>query len=117
MTHDRNQRNFARELRQKMNAAETALWKCLRNRSHAHFKFRRQHPLGPYVADFWCPVAKVVVELDGASHRERQLQDAARDAWMAEQGILVVRFENCELEDDMDVVLNKINEICISRIV
>jgi very-short-patch-repair endonuclease len=116
MTHDREQRDFARELRRRMNAVESALWERLRNRRQCHFKFRRQHPLGPYVADFWCPVAKVVVELDGVTHRERKTRDEARDAWMSEQGVLVLRFENRELDESIETVLNRINETCRSRI-
>ena len=116
MTHNREQRDFARELRQRMNTAESALWERLRNRQRFHFKFRRQHPFGPYVADFWYPAAKIVIELDGITHRERKTQDEVRDAWMAEQGVMVVRIENHELEENMEAVLSKINEICTSRI-
>jgi len=115
MPRDRESHEFARHLRSEMNAAETALWQRLRGRRHHQWKFRRQHPLGPYVADFWCPAARVVVELDGASHQERTEIDAVRDKWMNEQKILVIRFRNRELEEDIEVVLKKINEICLAR--
>jgi very-short-patch-repair endonuclease len=66
--YDESSRDRARELRRSMNEAEKALWDYLRNRKRCRFKFRRQHPLGIYTADFWCAAAKVVVELDGLTH-------------------------------------------------
>lgn len=116
MRDEAERRDFARDLRQRMNEAEMWLWEWLRNRHQSRFKFRRQHPIGPYIADFWCATAKVVVELDGFTHRERQEEDRVRDAWMSEQGILVLRFRNAELEESLSRVLGKILAMCEARL-
>lgn len=115
MAHDRERRDFARRLRQQMNAVESALWDRLCDRRHGRFKFRRQHALGPYVADFWCPVARLVVELDGLSHRERVEEDKARDEWLDGRNIQVLRFMNSEVETNIESVLKKILEVCEVR--
>jgi len=78
----------ARELRRSMSLPEGLLWQQLRTRLGG-LKFRRQHPLGPYVADFYCPAARLVIEVDGESHRmgNRPRRDAYRDRWFGEQGM------------------------------
>jgi very-short-patch-repair endonuclease len=77
----------ARELRRSMSLPERLLWQALRERPGS-LKFRRQHPLGRYVLDFYCPAARLVVEVDGQSHGmgRRPEQDAVRDRWLTEQG-------------------------------
>lgn len=115
MPEDPERHDFARDLRQRMNEFEKALWDRLRDRKQRSFRFRRQHPLGPYTADFWCASVRVVVELDGFTHRERVEEDRRRDAWMAEQGILVLRFKNAELEVSVERVLVKIRAACEAR--
>ena len=71
------------------------MWKLLRDRRLNAFKFRRQMPIGPYVADFCCPALKLIIELDGGVHVLRTESDAARDAWLtAKAGFTVLRFEN-----------------------
>jgi very-short-patch-repair endonuclease len=84
-----------RRLRGEMTVAETMLWRCLRDRGIGA-KFRRQVPIGPYVADFVCVGAKLVVELDGPPHDspQQRLDDAGRDAWLSAQGWRVLRFPN-----------------------
>lgn len=84
---------FARYLRKTSTSSENYLWQLLRNRQRCGMKFRRQHPLGPYTADFYCVEAKLVVELDGTPHHtsEGKQKDEARDAWMRSQGIEVLR--------------------------
>ena len=114
MQYDQNQRNRARELRKEMNETEKALWGRLRDRRR-RFKFRRQHPLGPYTADFWCAVAKVVVEVDGASHAARKEHDRKRDDWMKERGITVLRFTNFAIDDRLPSVLNEIEKVCAEQ--
>ena len=114
MQYDQKQRNRARELRKEMNEAEKALWGRLRDRRR-RFKFRRQHPLGPYTADFWCAVAKVVVEVDGASHAARKEHDRKRDDWMKERGITVLRFTNFAIDDRLPSVLNEIEKVCAEQ--
>ncbi len=75
---------FARFLRRTSNAYEQLLWEMLRNRQRCKMKFRRQHPLGKYTADFFCAEAKLVVEIDGTHHftEQGQRHDAIRDQWM-----------------------------------
>jgi very-short-patch-repair endonuclease len=80
----------ARRLRREMTVAERRLWQALRKRD---LKIRRQAPMGGYVADFVCHVARLVIEIDGYYHQspERQARDAERDAWLSERGYSVLR--------------------------
>jgi very-short-patch-repair endonuclease len=73
----------ARALRRNMTLPEGLLWQVLRTRPHA-FKFRRQHPIGQYIADFYCPAAKLVIEVDGIIHgmADRPVRDQRRDQWL-----------------------------------
>ncbi len=89
----------ARELRWAMTEPERKLWWLLRRKQLAGLRFRRQAPLGPFIADFCCPKARLVVELDGASHTadEQIAHDERRTRWLAEHGLRVVRFTNREL--------------------
>ena len=79
-----------------MTCAETLLWRALRDRSLAGTKFRRQVPVGPYVADFVCFERRIVIELDGPPHDkpEQRAHDATRDAWFRTEGFHVWRFSN-----------------------
>jgi very-short-patch-repair endonuclease len=87
---------LARALRTDMTYAERLLWNGLRNRGLEGFKFRRQAPIGRYVADFVCEDCKLIVELDGAPHDspEQQDHDALRDSWLRAQGYEVLRLHN-----------------------
>lgn len=116
MKFDAHDRDRARELRGEMNEAEALLWARLRAKRRNGLKFRRQHPLGPFVADFYCAAAKVVVELDGATHRSRQDFDRMRDNWMAERGLSVLRFRNEEVYESISTVLRTIETTCLQRI-
>ena len=90
---------LARELRKNQTSAETLLWNLLRGRKLLGLKFRRQHQLGKYVADFYCREAQLVIECDGSAHRgnEQWQHDQNRDAYMISQGIRVMRFRNAEI--------------------
>ena len=103
-------RDFARELRRRTTDAETLLWRLLRNRLMAGAKFRRQHPLPPYVLDFYCHDAGLAVELDGGQHNEAagRRHDARRDAFLAQKGIRVLRFWNHEVLNQTEAVLEAI---------
>ncbi|MDA0660296.1 MAG: endonuclease domain-containing protein [Planctomycetota bacterium] len=85
-----NRLDFARFQRRTANAYENRLWQLLRNRQLWQAKFRRQHPLGMYKADFYCPGARLVVEIDGTEHfaDTGQKLDQVRDAWMQALGLL-----------------------------
>jgi very-short-patch-repair endonuclease len=96
----------ARELRRTMTLPEGLLWQILRKRPGG-FKFRRQHPLTPYVLDFYCPAAKLVIEIDGSVHSmgDRPAHDARRDAWLREQGLRVIRFDAADVMNDSNSVV------------
>lgn len=86
-----------------MTDAEHALWAQLRGRRLGDFKFKRQWSLGPYVADFCCWEASLVVEVDGGQHGEEE--DAARTKWLESQGYRVIRFWNNEVLTNLEGVL------------
>ncbi|MCA3719092.1 MAG: DUF559 domain-containing protein [Brevundimonas sp.] len=87
-------RAAARRGRTDSTLPEAIFWKYLRDRRLEGLKFRRQLPLGPYIADFACPSIRLIVELDGGVHDLRVEQDARRDAWLTANGWTVLRFRN-----------------------
>ena len=87
-------RHRARELRNNTTDAERVLWRALRGRQLDGFRFRRQVPIGSYIADFVCPQAKLVVELDGGQHAEQTQYDAMRTAALQSLGYRVLRYWN-----------------------
>jgi len=84
---------YAKRMRREPTLSESRLWRMLRNRRLKGLKFRRQVPIGPYVADFVCFQRKLIVEADGPPH-ESSRTDGARDEWFERQGFLVLRFPN-----------------------
>lgn len=96
----------ARSLRQNMTKAEVILWVNIRKRALAGARFRRQHPIGPYVADFACPASKLIVEVDGYTHwtPEELAYDARRTKYLEQQGWTVFRVTNTDVYDNMDGV-------------
>jgi very-short-patch-repair endonuclease len=92
MSEERTTR-LARGLRQRETDLERRLWQALRNRKALGLKFRRQHPVGPYVVDFVCIEARLAVEIDGYWHESRKAQDNVRDGFLREQRFDVVRFD------------------------
>jgi very-short-patch-repair endonuclease len=98
------QRTFARKLRRQQTSFEDLLWQQLRGR-RLGYKFRRQVPLGPYILDFLCFEAKLVVEIDGRQHGDRPRYDAVRTAELERQNLRVVRFSNDQVRDDLAGVL------------
>jgi len=107
----------ARSLRATSTDAERMLWRRLRDRQEARFKFRRQHLIGPYFADFACIEAGLVVELDGAQHFEpaAMAADAVRAGLLAEWGFTVLRFDDRQALLETDAVLSAIHDWLISR--
>ncbi|MDQ4087473.1 MAG: endonuclease domain-containing protein [Pseudomonadota bacterium] len=103
----------ARALRRTMSLAEARLWQLLRRRAQG-FKFRHQHPMGPFVADFYCAAAKLVIELDGIAHEmgDRPAQDARRDAWLRSRGYKILRIPAAELRTNADGVIQHILNAC-----
>jgi very-short-patch-repair endonuclease len=109
----------ARRLRREPTRAEVALWRALRERAVAGLKFRRQHPIDRYTADFACIQLKLVIEVDGGVHfwdDDRVLRDMARTEIIEARGWCVMRVSNKEVFEDLDGVLARIgNEVKIIR--
>jgi len=101
---------LAREMRHEPTPAEQMLWDHLHARRFAGFRFRRQHALDWFVVDFYCPKARLVIELDGAGHDTQREQDAWRDATLAGMGLRVLRFGNDEVLASLPEVLRQIAE-------
>ncbi len=101
-------RSRAKEMRHDSVVTEKLFWSFVRNRRLDGHKFKRQVPIGPYIADFVCTEARVIVELDGPTHNARAGYDAARDAWLRAQGFTVLRFTNAAFTADVDLALQTI---------
>ena len=99
-------------LRQKQTDAERILWSRLRNKQMNGLKFFRQYGIGRYIADFYCPKIKVIVEIDGGGHytEEGQAYDTVRSETLESIGISILRFSNTEVLNQLDSVLERIWE-------
>ena len=104
----------ARSLRLNMTDAERKLWYAFRDRRFADFKFRRQVPIGPFIADFICYDARVVIEVDGSQHADSS-SDARRDRWFAANDFLVLRFWNNDVLRNREGVLISVLETLHQR--
>jgi very-short-patch-repair endonuclease len=102
------------ELRQKLTPAEKRLWQALRGSKLGGFKFRRQHPVGSFILDFYCPACKLVIELDGAIHNYQADYDAARTEHLEAYGYTVMRFQNEEVMQELEKVLERIFQALIT---
>jgi very-short-patch-repair endonuclease len=102
----------AKTLRRKMTEAEKPLWSKIRRDQIDGLPFRKQVPIGPYVADFGCLPIRLVIEVDGGQHDERKAQDDARTAWLERQGYRVLRFWNNDVLGNTDGVLQVILATC-----
>ncbi|WP_174802367.1 endonuclease domain-containing protein [Martelella limonii] len=107
---------FARALRRNETDAEKVLWREIRNRNLNGFKFVRQYPIGPYIADFACREKALVVELDGAQHAE-SMRDTERTRYINNSGFSVIRFWNDEVLRERDDVLETIVGILEDRLI
>jgi len=101
---------LARVLRKRMTDAERRLWRHLRDRQLGGWKFRRQHPVGPYIVDFICLEKKVVIEVDGGQHAENEEADGRRSAYLEKLGYHILRFWNNEVLQETEAVLTTIFE-------
>ncbi|MDP8912061.1 MAG: DUF559 domain-containing protein [Pseudomonadota bacterium] len=99
----------ARKLRKEMSLPEVLLWRELRRRP-AGLRFRKQHPAGPYIADFFCHEARLIVEVDGEAHErgDRPSRDAVRDSWFAERRFRTMRIPAREVLADLEAVVTGI---------
>jgi len=103
-------REHARQLRKNPTDAERALWGKLRLWQLDGIKFRRQQPLGRYIVDFVCLEKRLVVEVDGGQHAEDANYDSDRDAWLREQGFVILRFWNNDVLKNIEGVMTVIVE-------
>ena len=102
----------AEELRIRMTEAETVLWEALRNKKLSGLKFRRQHPIGRFIVDFYCHKYKLVIELDGRIHNLREVaeNDINREAELKDFGLHILRFTNEQVINDLVNVLQTIKQ-------
>jgi very-short-patch-repair endonuclease len=113
MSRPRGLTGVAKRLRREMTQAERVVWRELRARRFTGFKFRRQEPIGSFVVDFMCCQARLIIELDGGQHAERNAADAERTHWLESRGFRVLRFWNNDVLTNTDGVMLRIAEaIC-----
>ena len=103
-------RAAAKRLRANTTPHERKLWRALKELPVEGTHFRRQAPVGPYVVDFLCPAARLIIELDGGHHNEDEMarRDRERERWLEQQGYRIVRFWNSEIAGDLTAVLERI---------
>lgn len=108
----------SRSLRSNMTDAEQLLWQHIRRKQIHGVQFYRQKPLLAFVVDFYCPAAKLVIELDGSQHfaEEHQAKDQERDAVLAGSGLWVLRFDNRQILSETDAVLEVIDAAVEERV-
>ncbi len=106
----------AKSLRSHQTEAEQRLWYHLRAHRFMGLKFKRQKPIGRYIADFVCVERRLVIEIDGGQHGEQVEYDLRRDAWLRGQGYTVLRFWNNEVLQQMEGVLEKIQCVVEGRV-
>ena len=111
-----NARRNAKRLRKDMTPPEIGLWLALRGNGIG-LRWRRQHAAGDYVLDFYCAPARLAVEVDGEAHSrgDRPARDAVRDAWLAAQGVRVVRYAASDVLTNLDGVVREVMRIAVER--
>ena len=104
MDAPRTTKDRAKTLRRQMSLPEVLLWRALKGRKLQGRRVRRQHPIGPYVLDFYCDAEKLAIEVDGASHSfgDRPERDDRRGAWLRAQGVTTLRLSASLILDDVD---------------
>ena len=98
----------ARRLRVDATDVERRLWQKLRSAQIDGASFRRQHPAGRYILDFYCPALQLAIELDGGQHAQSTVQDRLRDEWLAQRGVTTLRFWNSDVTENLNGVLEVI---------
>jgi len=106
----------AKYLRAHQSPPEAVLWHHFR-RKQLGVRIRRQHPIGPYIADFYCISARLVIEVDGSTHRaEQRKHDQQRDAWMAERGVQVLRISARDVSTNLGGIVRTVRKIIDERV-
>jgi very-short-patch-repair endonuclease len=110
-------KDYRRANRNGATRAESELWHGLRGKRASGYKFRRQHSLGPFIVDFYCPKLRVVIEIDGFQHyfKDAGEYDKERTAKLENIGFSVLRFDNEDVNIRMDYVIRVIQEFCENR--
>ena len=111
---DLNTKRKARVLRKSMTSAEKTLWNKLRRGQLKGMYFRRQHPYGIYILDFFCHDANLAIEVDGAVHLGSKEYDEERTQYLESTGLIVIRFSNEEIEENVDKVIESIY-VCLNH--
>ncbi|MGH7230517.1 MAG: endonuclease domain-containing protein [Nitrospiraceae bacterium] len=101
-----------RRLRLEMTSAETRLWSKIRGKQFQTLKFRRQHGIGPYIVDFYCPANSIVIEIDGDTHanQDQITKDKQRDKYLQSLGLQVIRYTNDDIIMNLDGVLQDLTQ-------
>ena len=99
---------LAREMRRDMTEAEDILWRRLKSGGLDGLRFRKQHPIGRYIVDFYCDEYKLIVEVDGAVHDKSKEYDSNRDAFLEGNGYTVLRVSNDDVMNDIEAAFGKI---------
>jgi very-short-patch-repair endonuclease len=107
--------NLARNLRKRPTEAEGLLWRHLRAKQLERLKFRRQQPIGDYIADFVCFEKQIIIELDGGQHAIEKEKDHVRDKWFREQGFKVLRFWNNDVFTNINGILEVVRKNCLNH--
>ena len=108
-----SQKQIRKDLRNKMTAPEIVLWSKLKNKQFNNCKFRRQHGIGKFIVDFYCPELKLVIEIDGANHffdKDSEKYDNDRQKFIESQGVKVLRFTNNDILDNLNEVMEIIGQ-------
>jgi very-short-patch-repair endonuclease len=110
LPYNKNLKLYSRELRKNMTDAEKLLWSKIRDRQLKGYQFYRQKTIGNYIADFYCPKANLVIEIDGGQHYgvEGKEKNRIRDYFMANNGVKVLRFSDREVFDNLDQIVERI---------
>ncbi len=117
-SYGRKLKQFSQALRSNMTDAEQHLWQQIRNKQICSVQFYRQKPLLSFIVDFYCPKARLVVELDGSQHFEldHQAKDHVRDAQLTGTGLKVLRFDDRQVLLECDAVLAVIYGVVVKRL-
>jgi very-short-patch-repair endonuclease len=110
-------KTLAREKRHDPTPTEAIIWKQLRQQQSHRFRFRRQHPIGQFMVDFYCSAAKVAIEIDGEIHQYTQDEDMIRQEYIESTGVVVVRFTTKQVLKQPILVVQQIIEVCQQRMV
>lgn len=118
LPYNRNLKHFSRDLRKSQTPTEQILWKKIRNKKLVGIQFYRQRPIFNYIADFYAPAIKLIIELDGSQHfmKEHKLNDEFRDEVLSQLNLTTIRFKNSDILYHLDKVMISIVAECRKRI-